>query len=61
MRRIQHTLSENNQDVPYTNELAATALKDKRLTLTWMDGEVQKVSMFFSTPAMVAPSTIFRL
>ncbi|XP_057516173.1 uncharacterized protein LOC130797569 [Amaranthus tricolor] len=48
MRKIQHTLSENYQDVPYTNELAATALKDKRLTLTWMDGEVQKnLCMFY--------------
>ncbi|XP_021761598.1 dnaJ homolog subfamily C member 16-like [Chenopodium quinoa] len=53
LRRAQQTLSEKSyQDVaPHSNELAAhaaIALKDKRLTLTWMDGEVQKnLCMFY--------------
>uniref|UniRef100_A0A803M119 J domain-containing protein n=1 Tax=Chenopodium quinoa TaxID=63459 RepID=A0A803M119_CHEQI len=50
LRRAQQTLSEKSyQDVaPHSNELAAhaaIALKDKRLTLTWMDGE--NLCMFY--------------
>ncbi|KNA20336.1 hypothetical protein SOVF_052980 [Spinacia oleracea] len=52
LRRAQQTLSEKSYpDAPYSDELeahSATALKDKRLTLTWMDGEVQKnLCMFY--------------
>ncbi|KAL9243252.1 hypothetical protein vseg_017162 [Gypsophila vaccaria] len=50
--RVQRTLSaENVEDVADTDELvepSATALKDKRLTFAWMDGEVQKnLCMFY--------------
>lgn len=52
LRRVQQTLSDMSyQDTSYTNELAvhsATALKDSRLSFTWMDGEVQKnLCMFY--------------
>ncbi|KMT10782.1 hypothetical protein BVRB_5g114380 [Beta vulgaris subsp. vulgaris] len=52
LRRVQQTLSDkSSQDAPYTNEVAAhsaSALKNKRLTFTWLDGEVQKnLCMFY--------------
>lgn len=44
MRRVQEKLS-NDGDAAAQDELsAAIALKDKRLTFTWLDGEVQNVS-----------------
>lgn len=52
LHRVQQTLSEkNDQDVAGIDELAspsAKALEEKRLTFTWMDGEVQKnLCMFY--------------
>lgn len=42
MRRVQGMLS-NDGDV-VGDDTAAIALKEKRLTFTWLDGEVQSVS-----------------
>lgn len=36
----------NGADGQQPSEPSATALKDKRLTFTWLDGEAQKVSLF---------------
>lgn len=49
MRRVQEKLS--NGDVDQLDDQAATsaavALKEKRLTFAWVDGEVQKVIKYF--------------
>ncbi|KAK9684538.1 hypothetical protein RND81_10G216600 [Saponaria officinalis] len=52
LRRVQHKLSDECvKDTAISDELAAPsaiALKDKRLTFAWMDGEVQKnLCMFY--------------
>lgn len=50
MRRVQQILSSaaelNGADKQQPSEPSAIALKDKRLTFTWLDGEAQKVSLF---------------
>ncbi|XWS60514.1 hypothetical protein CRYUN_Cryun07bG0042300 [Craigia yunnanensis] len=51
MRRVQETLSKSSELNAESEEehsiTAAVALKDKRLTLGWLDGEVQKNYCFF--------------
>ena len=50
MRRVQQILSSaaelNGADKQQPSEPSAIALKDKRLTFTWLDGEAQKVYLF---------------
>ncbi|GMQ10721.1 hypothetical protein CsSME_00053614 [Camellia sinensis var. sinensis] len=41
LRRIQEALSTVDNDQP--SSLAAVALKEKRLTFTWLDGEAQQL------------------
>ncbi|XP_028119690.1 uncharacterized protein LOC114317181 isoform X6 [Camellia sinensis] len=47
VRRIQEALSTVDKDQP--SSLAAVALKEKRLTFTWLDGEAQQRYCFFHT------------
>lgn len=51
MRRTQEVLSSNEMlneaDEEKESALSATALKEKRLTFAWLDGEAQKVSFVF--------------
>ncbi|XWS47997.1 hypothetical protein CRYUN_Cryun13aG0034000 [Craigia yunnanensis] len=51
MRRVQETLSKsselNTESEDEHSRTAAIALKNKRLTLSWLDGEVQKNYCFF--------------
>lgn len=47
MRRLQETLSNgelNKVDQDPLSTTAEVALKEKRLTFTWLDGEKQKVN-----------------
>lgn len=48
MRRVQETLSKDGEltavDQDLSSAPALLALKQKRLTFTWLDGEAQKVS-----------------
>lgn len=48
MRRVQETLSNdeelNSSEPDSSSSAAALALKQKRLTFTWLDGEAQLVS-----------------
>lgn len=47
MRRLQETLSNGELNAVYQDPLSTTAevaLKEKRLTFTWLDGEKQKVN-----------------
>lgn len=50
MRRVKETLSSagelNGADKELPSEQSAIALKDKRLTFAWLDGEAQKVGLF---------------
>ncbi|XP_028056125.1 uncharacterized protein LOC114260243 isoform X6 [Camellia sinensis] len=47
LRRIQEALSTVDKDQP--SSLAAVALKEKRLTFSWLDGEAQQRYCFFHT------------
>ncbi|XP_028115136.1 uncharacterized protein LOC114313023 [Camellia sinensis] len=47
VRRIQEALSTVDKDQP--SSLAAVALKEKRLTFSWLDGEAQQRYCFFHT------------
>lgn len=51
MRRIQEVLSSDDvligADGDKESALSATALKEKRLTFTWLEGEAQKVSLVY--------------
>lgn len=40
-------IESNGPDKDQSIELASIALKSKRLSLAWLDGEVQKVHIFF--------------
>ncbi|XP_072991888.1 uncharacterized protein [Typha latifolia] len=51
MRETMHRAQDILMDGDDSGPVAAAALKDSRLTFTWLDGEVQKeVCMFYLTP-----------
>lgn len=56
MRRVQEILSTDGMlhsiDHDQPSAAPAVALKEKRLTFTWLDGEAQQVSAFFSMSDM---------
>lgn len=47
MRRVQEILSDGEDVAHETDTSAAVALKEKRLTFAWVDGEEQKVIKTF--------------
>lgn len=53
LRRVQETLSNDGEsdhvDPDNMSSAAAFALKQKRLTFTWLDGEVQQVISYSSS------------
>ncbi|KAL8091444.1 hypothetical protein AgCh_033891 [Apium graveolens] len=49
MRRVQEKLSNDGEAAAQDELSAAIALKDKRLTFTWLDGEAQNITQWIST------------
>lgn len=48
MRKVQETLSRDDKLNAVDKDPSAIALKNKRLTFAWLDGEAQKVSVTYT-------------